>query len=79
MKILLYHLLIFSTFSLLISCGRNQEEINAEAQELFEHNKEELKITTDDACAEKRAAYVSLYKDSLSKINTKEEAPVGDE
>ena len=79
MKNILCYMLVFSTFSLLISCGRNQEEINAKAQELFEHNKEELKITTDDACAEKRAAYVSLYKDSLSKVNTKEEAPVGDE
>jgi len=79
MRSLLLHILYFCAFTVLIACSRSQEDIDSEAQKLFDNNLEELKIMADDSCAKKRAGYVKIYKDSLTKANSDIEAPIGDE
>lgn len=61
--------IVLIVFFLWKCSSQNQEEVDTAAQKLFEQNIKELKMLADEACLEKRATYIMMYKDSLLQIN----------
>lgn len=66
------HITLYSTiFSLALLGCSDPAEIDVAAKTLLEQNMEELRITADEACLEKRSVYIKTYKDSLAALKDK--------